>query len=145
MAERVLTQGELNRALLARQLLLSRTTLPIPRALERMSGIQNQYAPNAYIRLAGCLEGFRRDDLTRALERRTVVQGTLMRSTIHLVSARDYWLFAMGVRQAIREWSEKADARAGRTGMTQREKSLRRALAGGPKSVKELGELGKGS
>jgi hypothetical protein len=51
VSERVLTQRELNRALLARQLLLERSTLSIPLALERMGGIQNQYAPNAYIRL----------------------------------------------------------------------------------------------
>ena len=75
-AERVLTQRELNRALLARQLLLERARLPIPRALERIGGIQNQYAPNAYIRLWSCLEGFRRDDFTRALERRAAVQAT---------------------------------------------------------------------
>jgi DNA glycosylase AlkZ-like len=85
VAHCTLTQRELNRALLARQLLLERVRLPIPRALERLGGIQDQYAPNAYIRLWSCLEGFRRDDLTRALERRSVIQATLMRSTIHVV------------------------------------------------------------
>ena len=65
-----------------------------------MGGIQNQYAPNGYIRLHSCLEGFRRDDLTRALERRSVVQATLMRGTIHLVSKRDFWPLGMAVRQA---------------------------------------------
>src|SRR5215470_1629335 len=96
MAERTLTQRELNRALLARQLLLARTRLPIARALERIGGIQAQYAPSSYVRLWTNLDGFTRDDLTRALERRRVVQGTLMRSTIHLVSPRDYWLFSAG-------------------------------------------------
>ena len=104
MAERILTQRELNRALLARQLLLERVRLSIPRALERIGGIQNQYAPNAYIRLWSCLEEFGRDDLTRALERRTVVQGTLMRETIHVVSHRDYALFAAGVRASGQDW-----------------------------------------
>ena len=104
MAERVLTERELNRALLARQLLLERSTLSIPRALERIGGIQNQYAPNAYVRLWSCLEGFRREQLTRALERRTVVQGTLMRSTIHTVSAREYWHDVAGLGRARREW-----------------------------------------
>ena len=94
MTERVLTARELNRALLARQLLLERVSLPIPRVLERIGGIQNQYAPNGYIRLWSSVEGFERDDLTRALERRSVIQGTLMRETIHLVSRRDYPLFA---------------------------------------------------
>jgi hypothetical protein len=104
VAERVLTQRELNRALLARQLLLRRSRLSIPRALERMGGIQNQYAPNAYIRLWSCLEGFHRDDLTRALERRSAIQATLLRSTIHVVSKRDFWPFAAAIRRAQREW-----------------------------------------
>ena len=102
--ERVLSQRELNRALLARQLLLERSRLPIPRALERIGGIQSQYAPNGYIRLWSCLEGFRRDDLTRALERRAAVQGTLMRETIHVVSRRDYPLLAAGIRASGQEW-----------------------------------------
>ena len=104
MAERTLTRRELNRALLARQLLLERVRLPIPRALERIGGIQDQYAPNAYIRLWSCLEGFRRDDLTRALERRTAVQATLMRATIHVVSKRDFWPLAVAIRRPQREW-----------------------------------------
>ena len=73
MTERVLGERELNRALLARQLLLERSRLPVPRAIERIGGIQNQYAPNAYIRLRSCLDGFERDVLTRTLERRKVV------------------------------------------------------------------------
>jgi Winged helix DNA-binding domain len=99
-AERVLTQRELNRALLDRQFLLSRRRGALPRALERLAGIQAQYAPSMYIGLWSRLAGFERDLLTRALERRSVVQATLMRSTIHLVSARDYWPFAAGTRDA---------------------------------------------
>jgi hypothetical protein len=57
-----------------------------------------------YVGLWSRLEGFARDQLTRALERRTVVQGTLMRSTIHLVSRADYWPFAVAVRGARRTW-----------------------------------------
>jgi len=104
MVERLLTQRELNRALLARQLLLERARLPLPRALERLAGIQNQYAPNAYLRLWSCLHGFERDALTAALERRTVVQATLMRETIHLVSAADFWLFSAGITRAWKQW-----------------------------------------
>jgi hypothetical protein len=78
--------------------------MPIPRALERIGGIQNQYAPNGYIRLHSCLEGFRRDDLTRALEKRSIVQASLMRATIHLVSKRDFWPLAVAIRQPQREW-----------------------------------------
>ncbi|HEV7470080.1 MAG TPA: hypothetical protein VGO23_09895 [Pseudonocardia sp.] len=44
MAERVLSWGELNRALLARQLLLERSELAPAKAVERVGGLQTQYA-----------------------------------------------------------------------------------------------------
>ena len=99
---RTLTERELNRALLARQLLLERASVPVPDALERMGCLQAQYAPSMYVGLWSRVDGFRREDLTRALEERTVVQGTLMRVTIHLVSAADYWPLALAVREARR-------------------------------------------
>jgi hypothetical protein len=101
-ADRVLSQRELNRAVLARQLLLERRKEALPRALERIGGLQAQYAPSMYIGLWSRLAGFKREQLTRALERRSVVQATLMRVTIHLVSAGDFWPFAIGVRDARR-------------------------------------------
>jgi hypothetical protein len=101
--ERVLSERELNRALLARQLLLERAGDSLPRALQKIGGIQAQYAPSMYVGLWSRLREFERDKLTRALQRRSVVQGTLMRSTIHLVAARDYWPFAVAVRAARRE------------------------------------------
>jgi DNA glycosylase AlkZ-like len=141
--ERVLTQRELNRALLARQLLLERVKLPIPRAVERIGCVQNQYAPNGYIRLWSCLEGFRREQLTRALERRSIVQATLMRGTIHLASKREFWLYASGIRRARREWwlrlRKVSDGQ-----MQEGADRLRTALDRGPRSVKELGDLAKG-
>jgi hypothetical protein len=99
-----LSAKSLNRTLLARQLLLARARLPLGRALERVAGLQAQYAPSPYIRLWSMLGGFSRNDLTRALERRRAVQGTLMRSTIHLVSPRDYWRFAAGIGPSRRDW-----------------------------------------
>ena len=109
MTERTLTRRELNRALLARQLLLERASLPLPRAVERIAGIQDQYAPNAYLRLWACLDGFEREALDRALVRRSVVQGTLMRGTIHVVARADYALFAAGIRRAGQEWWRRAN------------------------------------
>jgi hypothetical protein len=99
---RVLTEAELNRALLARQLLLERAPAAIPEALELMGCLQAQYAPSMYMGLWSRVNGLARDDLTRALEERTVVQGTLMRVTIHLVSQSDYWPLALAVRAARR-------------------------------------------
>ncbi|TMD13551.1 MAG: winged helix DNA-binding domain-containing protein, partial [Chloroflexi bacterium] len=59
--------------------------MPLTRALERVAGLQTQYAPSGYVGLFARLRGFERGALTRALERRQAVQATLMRSTIHLV------------------------------------------------------------
>jgi hypothetical protein len=109
---RTLTERELNRTLLARQLLLKRSPTSIPETLERMGGLQAQYAPSMYIGLWSRMEGFHRDDLTRALERREVVQGTLLRCTIHLVSAADYWPFALAVRAARQKWWLRATRNA---------------------------------
>lgn len=97
MTETVLDERRLNRALLARQLLLRRAKGSVGRALERIAGLQTQHAPSGYVGLWSRLEIGDLSVLTRALERRTAVQGTLMRLTIHIVSARDYWLFAEGI------------------------------------------------
>lgn len=131
MTERVLTQRELNRALLARQLLLERAKAPIPKALDRIGGIQAQYAPSMYIGLWSRIEGFERDQLTRGLERGTVVQGTLMRATIHLVSKSDYWPFAAGIRTDQREWWLRVHGRGTDTAELKADgRKVRRAMAG---------------
>jgi hypothetical protein len=128
--ERALTTAGLNRALLARQLLLERSKLPLPRALERVGGIQAQYAPSSYIGLWSRLEGVELADLTKALERRRVVQGTLLRSTIHLVSAGDYWAFAAGSRAARQTaWLRFDQKRLSNADMTAAAKEVRAALA----------------
>jgi winged helix DNA-binding protein len=98
LLEPTLAERQLNRALLGRQLLLERVDLSLPRALERVGGLQTQYAPTGYIGLWSRVAGFERNQLTKALERGSVVQGTLMRATIHMVSRRDYPLLAAGVR-----------------------------------------------
>jgi hypothetical protein len=141
-AERVLTARELNRALLARQLLLERARTPIPRALERMGGLQAQYAPSMYVGLWSRLDGFERDQLTRALERRTVVQATLMRATIHLVSRADYWPLEVGVKRARAEWTMRAATyRMPRGQLTAAARKLRHALDGGALHRKQIEEL----
>lgn len=101
--ERVLTPRELNRAVLARQLLLERAALRPAAALERVAGLQTQYAPTGYVglwsRTAGpCAGGMARETLTDALTGRDVVQAWVMRATIHMVSARDYRPFTEAVR-----------------------------------------------
>jgi hypothetical protein len=130
--EATLTRRQLNRALLARQLLLDRATLPLPEVLERMAGLQAQYAPSMYIGLWSRAEGFERHQLTRALEDRQVVQGTLLRSTIHLVSARDYWDHACATRQARQVAWLRSSKDLSAEGMAAAADTLRAALADGP-------------
>lgn len=144
MAARALTARDLNRALLARQLLLERRRLPIARALERVGGIQAQYAPSSYIGLWSRLEGFALADLTRALEQRRAAQGTLLRSTIHLVSAGDYWAFALGSRAARQEaWLRFDKGRLSRSDLEPAAQEVRAALTGRVGSRDELLELAR--
>jgi len=136
---RTLTERELNRALLARQMLLERVKTPLPRALERMAGLQAQYAPSMYIGLWSRLDGFERDQLTRALERRSVIQGSMMRATIHLVSKRDYWPFVVGIRQAQRTWWLRTHGRDLDTKrIAANDRRVRRAFGGGTLTRAEL-------
>jgi hypothetical protein len=81
---------ELNRALLARQMLLERHKLTVVRAVEDLACLQGQWAPSPYVALWSRLAGFDREQLTRAVDRREVVKTTIMRATLHLVSAREY-------------------------------------------------------
>jgi hypothetical protein len=145
LTERVLTRRHLNRALLARQLLLERSTLSISEAVEQVGGLQTQYAPSGYVGLWTRLAEFPRDALTIALEDRSVVQATLMRTTIHVVSAREFWRYAMGVRRARRNWALRIPGQKGtEAGLVEAALQMREALADGPRTVKELGELGAG-
>jgi hypothetical protein len=95
---RVLSQRAVNRALLARQMLLDRTPLPaagpgraaqVARTIEHLVGLQAQAPFPPYYGLHSRLDGFRPEDLAAMITDRSVVRIALMRGTIHLVSARD--------------------------------------------------------
>ena len=99
-----LSTRQINRTVLGRQLLLERVDLDIPPTLQRVGGLQTQYAPSGYVGLWSRLVDFQRDSLTRALEDRSVVQATLMRTTIHMVAADDFWPISAAVRASRRDW-----------------------------------------
>jgi hypothetical protein len=100
-----LTARQLNRATLARQLLLERADLDVVAATEQIGGLQAQEPASPHIGLWTRLAGFQPADLDRAISQRTVVKGTLMRSTLHIVSASDYlrlWPAIVRLMEGIR-------------------------------------------
>ena len=116
MAERVLTLRELNRALLARQLLLERRLL---RCRWRSSGsahFRPSGRPRRTLRSGRGSTGFRIAQLERALAQRRVVKATLMRSTLHLVSSADYPVYAAAIVDARRPEARAAVPRRPRRG-----------------------------
>src|SRR4051794_9453474 len=100
---RALTLRALNRTLLARQLLLERRAMPLARALEAVGGLQAQDPVAPMFGLLSRLERFAAEHLGRAVHDRRVVRGTLMRGTVHLVSARDYLALEPATGPLVRE------------------------------------------
>jgi Winged helix DNA-binding domain len=98
-----LSPRALNRALLARQLLLERSRCSAAQAIEHLVAIQAQEPHAAYYGLWARVEGFQPDELTRMMERREAVRLSLLRSTIHLVTGRD----ALALRPVVQSVLER--------------------------------------
>jgi len=135
-----LTLRELNRALLARQMLLSRQRVGVVDAIERLACLQAQWAPSPYIALWSRIAGFARDDLTKPIDRGDVVKTTIMRATLHLVSAREYPAY----HRATLEGRFGAWRPPGAPTLAELEKTHRRVLAFAskqPRSRQEIEQL----
>lgn len=92
---------ELNRATLARQGLLERSRVGATEMVEQLLGLQAQEPKPPFIGLWTRIEGFGADDLRAALRDGDVVRATLMRATLHLMSARDYAAFRTALQPAL--------------------------------------------
>src|SRR5262245_65973546 len=88
-----LTARELNRATLARQLLLQRERLGVVDAVSRVVALQAQEPASPYIALWNRVEGFDPADLDRAFADQSIVKAQLLRITLHAVTAADYPAF----------------------------------------------------
>jgi hypothetical protein len=107
-----LSLRQLNRATLARQLLLERHRISAIEAVERLCGLQAQEAKHPFTGLWTRLDGFSREELAEALSARAVVRATLMRATLHLMSARDYAALRAPLSPALTQAMSVLGARA---------------------------------
>jgi hypothetical protein len=129
---RTLTLTELNRAMLARQLLLERRKIGVLPAIERLAGMQAQWPPSPYVGLWSRVAGFRRESLEQAVLRGRVVKPTVMRGTLHLLTARDYPIFFAAL-QAMPTWYDETHLAHAREAM----QGVRALAEGGQLTLKE--------
>src|SRR5215470_7281381 len=142
MADRILKLRELNRATLARQMLLERETLSASAAIERLVGLQAQLASAPYAGLWTRLGDFRREDLAREIENRKVVKATMMRATLHLCTADDYVRFRTALKPAlIGAASAIAERRGGDFDLDKVLKAARKFIGEQPRSFAEISEM----
>ncbi|MEU3791670.1 winged helix DNA-binding domain-containing protein [Streptomyces fructofermentans] len=85
----VLDNRALNRATLARQLLLDRADLPVPDAVAHLGGLQAQEPQEPFVGLWSRLRAFDPAVLSDLVSGRSLVRTHLMRRTVHLVTADD--------------------------------------------------------
>jgi uncharacterized protein YcaQ len=96
-----LSPRALNRALLARQLLLARERVTVPEALRRLVALQAQVAKAPYLGLWSRVEGFSKAQLTSALEERGAVRATFLRATLQVLASEDYLALRATVQPAL--------------------------------------------
>lgn len=96
-----MNQRALNRALLARQLLLERRSMPVAQAVEQAAGLQAQWDPSPPVGLWTRIGDFPR----RGLD--SLVHASLMRGTLHLVTRRDYRLLRPALLPALARYPRR--------------------------------------
>jgi hypothetical protein len=130
---RKLTARELNRTLLARQLLVERRRVPVVRAVEKFVALQAQYAPSPYVALWSRIDGFRKEQLTKALVDGSVVKAGSLRTTLHVMSAAEFPSIVSAYIESQRGRTDGLGVDLG---------ALRAAIPAAPLSSGEAFELG---
>ncbi len=140
--DRNLTHRELNRALLARQMLLARQPLSALEAVARLAGMQAQIPNPPYIGLWSRLQNFQRDELTRLMEQKQVVRVTAMRHTLHLLTAEDYLRLRLAIQPALtRGWKTITKTRLQGLDVERVVETARAYVAEQPRTFVEIRDL----
>jgi hypothetical protein len=138
-----ITARELNRATLARQLLLSREAVSVTDGVRRVVALQAQLPASPYVALWNRLAGFDPAALDEAFAGHQVVRATLMRVTMHAVHAADHQAFREAMDPTLRA-SRLGDPRFTASGLTPADAdALMGALldfAGQPRTAAECGD-----
>jgi hypothetical protein len=134
-----LTLRQLNRATLARQMLLAREEISPREVVQRLVGLQAQEPRPPFVGLWSRSVGFERDALRRAYHGREIVRATLMRGTLHTFTADDYAAFRATLQPVLSQ-ALRGVAAARSPGLElERVLSAARAiLAEGPRTFNEL-------
>jgi hypothetical protein len=141
-SERQLTARELNRATLARQMLLEREAVSLTEAMERVASLPAEAPNSPYIGLWTRLPQFPREDLTRLMEERQVVRATMMRAAPYLVTTNDYALLRPALQPALtRSLTESFRKRAEGLPMEEIIKAARASFEEQPRTFTELRPL----
>ena len=130
---RTLSLRELNRTLLHRQMLMARGRLSPALTVERLVALQAQYAPSPYVALWSRMARFNKELLTRGLCRGSIVKAGTFRTTLHVMSRRDFPFH-------VAAYVESQRGRSDGLGVDLDE--LRRAVPDAPLTSAELFELG---
>jgi len=139
MTAPVLSDAALNRATLARQMLLERASgVAVTAAVERLAGMQAQEPKHPFIGLWTRLEDFSEQALVGALRERAVVRATLMRSTLHLLSAADYVAVRMALQPPMAVALRVLGARAQGLDPERVIPAARTLLRGAPRTFDEI-------
>lgn len=133
-----LTARAINRATLARQLLLDSAELAPAVAVERLAGMQGQEPKHPYVGLWTRLRDFSGDQLTAAVQDRSLVRATLFRGTLHLVTAADYLRFRSALTPVLESGLKLLGDRADGLDRPEVEAAARRLLAGQPLTFTEI-------
>ncbi|MFD0687468.1 winged helix DNA-binding domain-containing protein [Actinomadura fibrosa] len=137
MAETLSVQT-LNRATLARQLLLARERIPVADAVARLCAMQAQEPKPPFLGLWTRVDGFQASDLHTAMHDRSLVRATMMRATLHLVTASDYIAFRTTMQPMLDTAMRVLGDRAAGLDLEQVVPAARAFLQEGPRTFNEV-------